>query len=98
MAVAASAQHHDNFWADTFEERGAVVPFTTPVLAFSRVREQEQRLELLVPGLAGGRDTYVIPWRSLPSVFAMTVHDRALREEIEALPESRPEEIRVATL
>ena len=99
MAVASSTQRHDSFWSDTFEERGAVVPFTTPVLAYSRVRRQEdQRLELLVPGLAGGRDTYVIPWRSLPTVFAMTVHDRALREEIEVLPESRPEEIREATL
>jgi hypothetical protein len=99
MTVTASAQKHDNFWPATFEERGAVVPFTTPVLAFSRVRTQEDRgLELLVPGLAGGRDTYVIPWRSLPSVFVMTVHDRLLREQIEVLPSSTPSEIRGAAL
>jgi hypothetical protein len=99
MTVTASAQKHDNFWPTTFEERGAVVPFTTPVLAFSRVRSQEERgLELLVPGLAGGRDTYVIPWRSLPSVFVMTVHDRLLREQIEGLPSSTPSEIRHASL
>lgn len=98
MTVTA-AQKHDNFWPTTFEERGAVVPFTTPVLAFSRVRSQEERgLELLVPGLAGGRDTYVIPWRSLPSVFVMTVHDRLLREQIETLPSSTPTEIRDASL
>ncbi len=76
-----------------------MVPFTTPVLAFSRLRQQEEHgLELLVPGLAGGRDIYVIPWRSLPSVFVMTVHDRMLREEIEALPASTPGTIRGATL
>jgi hypothetical protein len=99
MAITSSAHRTDNFWANTFEERGAVVPFTTPVLAFSRVRQQEEHgLELLVPGLAGGRDTYVIPWRSLPSVFVMTVHDRMLREEIEVLPDSKPDEIRGATL
>jgi hypothetical protein len=99
MTVTAAAQKHDNFWPATFQERGAVVPFTTPVLAFSRVRQQEERgLELLVPGLAGGRDTYIIPWRSLPSVFVMTVHDRVLREEIEVLPASDPGEIRRATL
>ncbi len=99
MAVTPSAQKADNFWPNTFEERGAVVPFTTPVLAFSRVRQQEEHgLELLVPGLAGGRDTYIIPWRSLPSVFVMTVHDRMLREEIEVLPQSKPTEIRDATL
>lgn len=98
MSVA-SAHKSDTFWPSTFEERGAVVPFTTPVLAFSRVRRQEERgLELLVPGLAGGRDTYIIPWRSLPSVFVMTVHDRALREEIEDLPDSTPTEIRDASL
>lgn len=97
--TVTSAHKSDNFWPTTFEERGAVVPFTTPVLAFSRVRRQEERgLELLVPGLAGGRDTYIIPWKSLPSVFVMTVHDRVLREEIEELPESGPGEIRGATL
>jgi hypothetical protein len=99
MTITASAQKRDNFWANTFEERGAVVPFTTPVLAFSRLRQEEEHgLELLVSGLAGGRDTYIIPWRSLPSVFVMTVHDRMLREEIEDLPESTPGEIRRATL
>jgi hypothetical protein len=99
MSVTPSAQKADNFWPTTFEERGAVVAFTTPVLAYSRVRHQEEHgLELLVPGLAGGRDTYVIPWRSLPSVFVMTVHDRMLREEIEVLPDSSPTTIRGATM
>src|SRR3954471_16984243 len=99
MTITASAQKRDNFWPNTFEERGAVVPFTTPVLAFSRLRQEEEHgLELLVPGLAGGGDTYIIPWRSLPSVFVMTVHDRMLREQIEGLPESSPGEIRRATL
>lgn len=99
MTVTSSAQKNDNFWPNTFEERGAVVPFTTPVLAFSRLRhEEEHGLELLVPGLAGGRDTYVIPWRSVPSVFVMTVHDRALREEIEVCPAAAPTEIREASL
>lgn len=99
MTVTSSAQKNDNFWPNTFEERGAVVPFTTPVLAFSRLRmEEEHGLELLVPGLAGGRDTYVIPWRSVPSVFVMTVHDRALREEIEVCPTTTPTDIREASL
>jgi len=99
MTVTPTAHKSDNFWANTFEERGTVVPFTTPVLAFSRLRVQEEHgLELLVPGLAGGRDTYVIPWRSLPSVFVMTVHDRMLREEIEVLPESSPTTVRGASL
>lgn len=99
MTITSSAQKTDNFWPNTFQERGAVVPFTTPVLAFSRLRQHEEHgLELLVPGLAGGRDTYVIPWRSLPSVFVMTVHDRVLREEIDVQPASTPSDIRDATL
>ena len=99
MTVTSSAQKSDNFWPNTFEERGAAVPFTTPVLAFSRLRQEEERgLELLVPGLAGGRDTYVIPWRSLPSVFVMTVHDRALREEIGGHSAATPTDVRDASL
>ncbi|MEI9987084.1 MAG: hypothetical protein WDN69_30395 [Aliidongia sp.] len=38
----------------TFEERGAVVPFTTPALSLARVRrDQRQRMILLMPNFGG---------------------------------------------
>ncbi|MBI1778964.1 MAG: hypothetical protein HYR63_26810 [Proteobacteria bacterium] len=89
----------ESFWPATFQERGATVPFTTPILASARVRQpDDQKLELLVPGMSGTKGTYVIPWASLPEIFKMTVHDRALYEEIADANVSTPHEIRVAAL
>jgi hypothetical protein len=71
------------FWPSTFEERGVVVPFTTPMLAFARVRQdRNEALEVLVPGMSGGAGTYVIGWASIPEMFRLSVHDRALHEKI----------------
>ncbi len=93
------ASSSESFWPATFEERGATVPFTTPILASARVRQpDEQKLELLVPGMSGTKGTYVIPWPSLPEIFKMTVHDRALYEEIGDANVATPYEIRMAAL
>lgn len=71
------------FWPATFEERGVVVPFTTPMQAFARVRQdRNETLEVLVPGMSGGAGTYVIGWPSIPEMFRLSVHDRALHEKI----------------
>lgn len=51
-----------------------------------------------MPGLAGGRGTYVIPWKSVPEMFKLTVHDRALHEAICEAPDFSPREIRLAAL
>jgi hypothetical protein len=89
----------ESFWPATFEERGATVPFTTPILASARVRQpDEQKLELLVPGMSGTKGTYVIPWPSLPEIFKMTVHDRALYEEIGEVGAATPYDIKMAAL
>ena len=68
----------------TFDERGTTVPFTTPELAFSRVRRDTRtnHLEVLVTGFSGGRSIYVFPWDGLTSVMRLTLHDRALQAEI----------------
>lgn len=71
------------YWPATFHERGVVGPFTTPLLAFSRIRVQDSdRFELLVPGMSGGTGTYVVGWKSIPEVFRLSIHDRALHEKI----------------
>ena len=75
------------------------MPFTTPSVAFSRVRgDGRDGLEVLVPGLSGSQGVYVIPWRALRDMFKMTVHDRALHEEIDGLKEATPQNVRDVVL
>lgn len=51
------------FLPSTFEERGAVAPFTTPSLAMSRVRPDDRHgLVLMMPNMGGGDGAYVVPW------------------------------------
>lgn len=79
----------------TFLKRGVFLPFTTPVLSYARIRRpQGGSLEILIPGLAGGAETYVIPYKVLPEVINLTVHDRALHEELVQLRDITPEKIR----
>jgi len=89
----------EKFWPLTFGERGVLVPFTTPMLAASRIRGPEiKKAEILVPGLSGGKGTYIIPWKSVPEMFKLTVHDRALHESICEAPDFSPRQIRMASL
>lgn len=89
----------EKFWPLTFGERGVLVPFTTPMLAASRIRGPElKRAEILVPGLSGGKGTYIIPWKSVLEMFKLTVHDRALHEAICEAPDFSPRQIRTAAL
>ncbi len=95
----STASASDRFWPATFAERGATVPFTTPVLAAARLRStQPERVEYLIPGLSGSKGTYVIPAKSVPEMFRLTVHDRALLEEMERKTATSPHDIRIATL
>jgi len=73
------------FLPATFAQRGVAVAFTTPVLSFARLRKAgEGALQFLVPGLAGGVETYVIPAVSIADVVNLTVFDRHLMESISA--------------
>jgi len=88
-----------NFAPSTFEERGAAVAFTTPVLAQTRVRKDSRdQLEVLIPNLSEGRGVYVVPWKGLPLAFPMTVHDRMLQDLIVKGEGCSPEDIRKAVL
>lgn len=81
----------------TFLERGAFVPFTTPVLSGARVRPAErQGLELIVPNPAGGRGDYILPWTSARSICRPTVHDVKLTERIGTIRSITPATIREA--
>ena len=80
---------------ETFEQRGVYVPFTTPILAYARLRRPiGGSLEVLIPGLAGGSETYIIPYKVLPDVLNLLVHDRALHEELLNLRKISPGRVR----
>lgn len=71
------------FQPATLEQRGAAVPFTTPSLSLSRVRRDDRHeMVLLLSGFGGGEGAYVVPWRAVPELGPMSVHDRALHEQI----------------
>jgi hypothetical protein len=81
----------------TFEERGATVPFQKPDLANARVRRNAQgELESLVYGFSGGRGVYVLPWRTLPEVLRLNLHDLTLRAEVLTTNAVTPERIQIA--
>lgn len=75
---------------DTFQQRGIAAPFTTRVLSFARYRRSHGAADILVPGLGGGSEIYVIPFKTLPGVFSMTVYDRALHEQLGRLHSVTP--------
>jgi hypothetical protein len=83
----------------TFEERGAVVPFTTPALSLARVRrDQRQRMILMMPNFGGTEGAFVVPWNGVAEVATMSIHDRALHEEVEAAEAVTPEQLRGCAL
>ncbi len=83
----------------TFEERGAAVAFTTPLLSQTRVRRGERtKLEVLIPALSEGMGLYVVPWKAMPEMVPMTMHDRYLHDLIVKEEACSPQEIRRATL
>lgn len=81
----------------TFAERGAAMPFTSPLLAGARARPAERGgIELVIPNPSGGRGVYVLPWTSMRELCRPTVHDVQLNERIAALHSFTPSAIRQA--
>lgn len=82
-----------------YQSDGVAIDFTTPILANARVRPAEvDRLEVIVADLGGGKGSYVVPLRHLGKIVSLTVHDRALCEEIVHRRAAAPDEIRRAVL
>lgn len=89
----------EEFVPSTFAERGVAVPFTTPLLSQARLRlDRNGKFEFLLPNFTGGRGVYVMPWKSLPSVMTITLHDRLLFEELEGVQSHTPDSVRTAVL
>ncbi len=93
--------HHSftrSYQPTTFLERGASVPFTTPMLDGARVRPADRiGLELIVSNPAGGRGSYILPWTDMGALCRPTVHDVQLTERIASLRSITPATIRRAS-
>lgn len=78
---------------------GAVVPFASTKLKFTRVRRgYDDQLEALLPSLVGGREIYVIQAGDLPRLFPLPLYDRMLLEEVIASDALTPAALRTAAL
>jgi hypothetical protein len=95
LSKTLGSQHQPS----TFEERGTTVPFTTPALSCARVRADDRyNLVLLTPGFAGTQSVCVLPWKAIPELVTMTIHDRALHEAIEKTRAMSPDTMRQQAL
>lgn len=82
-----------------FEERGTAVAFTTPALSQARVRlDNREQLELVVSAFSGVKGNYVIRWKDVAEIFSLTMHDRALQDEVYKRKSCSPNDVRLATL
>lgn len=89
----------DHLLPSTFEERGATVPFTTPILADSRVRKDwRDKLEIVIGQFSGGPGAIVIPWTAVSDMISLTTHDVLLHEEVLAKRALDPYTVRMAAL
>ena len=72
----------DSFEPMSFRERGATVPFTTPLLLNARIRSASsgRGFEMVVANPSGGRGALILPWASMPEICAPTLFDRHLWE------------------
>ena len=83
----------------TFRSRGVAVPFTTPLLAGTRVRASRlQGVEIVIPNPSGTRGVYVLDWPGIRALCNPTVHDTVLFQRACRLTTVEPATIREAAL
>jgi hypothetical protein len=86
----------DSFEPMSFRERGATVPFTTPLLLNARIRSASsgRGFEMVVANPSGGRGALILPWSSMPEICAPTLFDRHLWEGLASSDDVSPVGIR----
>ena len=74
----------DSFEPKSFRERGATVPFTTPLLLNARIRAAAsgRGCEMVVPNPSGGLGALILPWASMLEICSPTLFDRHLWENL----------------
>jgi hypothetical protein len=84
-----------DFQPASFAERGAHVPFTSPMLAHARLRIGPRGArELVIRNQGSGEGFYVGAWHRMIDSARLSVHDRLLYRRIEAANATLPLEIR----
>lgn len=84
-----------DFRPASFAERGAHVPFTSPILAQARLRVCARGLrEVVIRNPAGGDGWYVGHWHGMIDSARLSVHDRLLYRRIEAANAIQPLDVR----
>ena len=91
----------DRFRSDAFEplsfrDRGATVPFTTPLLLNARIRTAAsgRGIEMLVANPSGGRGALILPWSAMVEICSPTLFDRHLWESLASSRDISPIGIR----
>jgi hypothetical protein len=87
----------DSFEPASFRERGATVPFTTPLLLNARIRAvaSGRGFEMVVPNPSGGRGALILPWSSMLEICSPTLFDRHLWESLATSNDISPIGIRI---
>ena len=81
----------------TFAERGVWLPFTTPMLASTRIRHAHRGgTELIVPNPSGGRGVYIVHWAGACQLCQPTLYDTVLHQRTWRMTELTPAAIRIA--
>ena len=85
--------------AATFLERGAALPFTTPLLTGARIRKsQRPGFEFVVLNPSGGRGFYVLRPSGILAFCKPTVHDTMLFSRFSGSASITPASVREAAL
>ena len=91
----------DRFRSDAFEptnfrDRGATVPFTTPLLLNARIRNAAsgRGFEMVVANPSGGRGALILPWSAMVEICSPTLFDRHLWESLATSSDISPIGIR----
>lgn len=99
--MSSSNADLDRFRSDSFEpfsfrDRGASVPFTTPLLLNARIRAASSGRgpEIVVINPSGGRGALVLPWSAVPEICSPTLFDRHLWESLAEAADISPMGIR----
>jgi len=96
---AGSAPTIADFEPVTFAERGVAVPFTTPNLCQARLRPVSKGIpEVMIHNPSGGKGFYVVGWKGVAGLFALTLHDQLLIEALGLLREITPDRVRQVAL
>ena len=87
-------EHHQ---PATFRSRGITAPFTTPLLAGTRVRQGDKmQIEVMVTNPSGNGGIFVVTCDGLRTLCSPTIHDTVLLKAITKAPHFDPAGIRRA--